>query len=553
MKTDQDVLAVSQTLGVEICTFYQYSNRQNKHYARTVIRKKNGGERVLYVPCRTLKYIQRRILEEYLYTLPVSEFATAYIPKKKLLDNAAPHRGKAKILKLDISGFFDAIDYEMVYAALQKLGLNVAATALLANICIRNGVLPQGAPTSPCLANLVMRYFDEKVGAWCSERQITYTRYCDDMTFSGDFDADSVTGFIRHLLWKQGFELNERKTRCVSSSQQQNVTGIVVNEKLQVSAETRRKLRQEVYYCRKYGVSDCVRRINTLLSAQEYLDSLRGRISFALQVNPEDEKMQELFLQIKEIARKGDFMTFEEIAEKAQTADTLEELFGLWKLAHKAEGKSYNQTTIPAREKHPAIEQTSFIADGYVTGNSFDYENADCKVLFILKEANILAHRDDTPPEERNQLAFYRDYIRNGSSNRAKQQEKMARMAYYLQHPELPEEKRRRPNAKSRKLALKQSTFLNLNKRGGDGRGRTVDAYLKKYTAFIERQIDLLAPDVIVVIGKTGYPMRDGCIYVWHTAYSMPWMERSDHPVYCNTGDEKVDLYMRRFFEVCGE
>ena len=97
MKTDQDVLTVSQTLGVEIPTLYQYSNRQNKHYTKQTIRNENGKERVLHVPCRTLKYIQRRILEEYLYTLPVSEFATAYIPKKKLLDNAAPHRGKAKI------------------------------------------------------------------------------------------------------------------------------------------------------------------------------------------------------------------------------------------------------------------------------------------------------------------------------------------------------------------------------------------------------------------------------------------------------------------------
>lgn len=97
MKTDQGVLAVSQVLGVEICTLYQYSNRQNKHYSRTTIRKENGKERTLHVPCRTLKYIQRRILEKYLYKLSVSEFATAYISKKKLLDNAAPHRGKAKI------------------------------------------------------------------------------------------------------------------------------------------------------------------------------------------------------------------------------------------------------------------------------------------------------------------------------------------------------------------------------------------------------------------------------------------------------------------------
>ncbi len=331
------------------------------------------------------------------------------------------------------------------------------------------------------------------------------------------------------------------------------MTGIVVNEKLQVSAETRRKLRQEVYYCRKYGVSDCVRRIGTPLSDQEYLDSLRGRIAFALQVNPVDEKMQELLSQVREISRNADFMTFEEISAKVQTADTLEELFGLWKLAHKAEGKAYIETTTPARGKHPAIEQTSFVRDAYVSGDPSDYENANRKVLFILKEVNILAYRGDGVPEEQDQLPFYRDYLEDGKSNRAKQQEKMARMAYYLQHPELPEEKRRRPNAKSRKLSLKQSAFLNLNKRGGDNRAKVVSAYSKKYAVFIERQIDLLAPDVIVVIGRTGYPMRDGCIHVWHTSYSMPWMARSDHPVYCDSGDQNVDLYMRRFFEVCEE
>ncbi len=552
MKTDQDVLAVSQTLGVEIRTLYQYSNRQNKHYSRLTIRKENGKERVFHVPCRTLKFIQRRILEKYLYTLPVSEFATAYILGKKLKDNAAPHMGKAKILKLDISGFFDAIDYEMVYAAMRNLGMSVAATALLANICIQNGVLPQGAPTSPCLANLVMRYFDEKVGAWCRERAITYTRYCDDMTFSGDFDAASVTGFVRHMLRKQGFELNERKTKCVSSSQRQNVTGIVVNEKLQVSAEIRRKLRQEVYYCRKYGVSDCVRRIGTTLSEQEYLDSLRGRISFALQVNPADEKMWELFLQINAIAREHNIMVFEEIEEKARTSDTLDELFDLWKLAHKAEGKAYTETTTPARGKHPAIEQTSFVRDGYVSGNPEDYANAGRKVLFILKEANILAYRGESIPEERDQLPFYRDYLADGKSNRAKQQEKMARMAYYLQHPELDEEQRRLPTLKNCQLALKQSAFMNLNKRGGDNHAKVVSAYSQKYAAFIERQIDLLAPDVIVVIGRTAYPMREGSIHVWHTAYRMPRIKRNPNPCYCDGIDGNVDLYMRRFFEVCG-
>lgn len=290
---DKDIITISETLGVDIPKLYQFSNKQNKHYSQCVIKKNNGKERKLNVPNKYLKHIQRMILKKYLYTLPISKYATAYCPGKSLTDNVGVHINKKTILKLDISGFFDSIDYEMVYAVIKKLGLSTAATTLLSNICILNSKLPQGAPTSPYIANLVMNHFDEKVGEWCSIRDISYTRYCDDMTFSGNFNRNEVTNHIKYILGKQGFELNHQKTKCVDKSQQQSVTGIIVNAKPQISAENRRKIRQEVHYCVKYGIINCIEHMGIPLSESEYLNSLRGRIAFALQINPDDKKLHE--------------------------------------------------------------------------------------------------------------------------------------------------------------------------------------------------------------------------------------------------------------------
>lgn len=301
---NKDVVRVSELLGISVRDLYQFSNNQGRHYYAVSIPKKNGGVRELNVPSFYLKHIQRLILDKMLYGLPVSEYARAYIPEARLTDNALPHMGKEKILKLDIKSFFDNIDADMVCSVFSRLGFESSATSLLANICILEGALPQGAPTSPCIANLVMTYFDDRVGNYCKDRNIAYTRYCDDMTFSGSFDEKMLADYVERLLNKQGFELNLKKTTCVSKSQQQKVTGIVVNEKMQISSSERRKIRQEVYYLSKNTVLSCMRRIGVQTTQIQYLTSLQGRISFALQINPEDRKMQEYYDIVHSLLKK---------------------------------------------------------------------------------------------------------------------------------------------------------------------------------------------------------------------------------------------------------
>lgn len=310
-----DIPYIAETLSVPIGKLYMLSNnykprkkRQGsiyENYHTIVIHHGRGHKnRILNVPNAFLKLVQRRLLDKFLYQLKVSEYSTAYCKGNSLLDNAAPHVGKECVLKLDISHFFDSIDDDKVFFVMKRLGVSITATVLFTHLCTYKGKLPQGAPTSPYIANLVMKDFDEKLGKWCKERDITYTRYCDDMTFSGnkaDIRQANVVGKVRPMLYRMGFSLNVKKTVFISSSQQQHVTGIVVNEKPALSRKQRRAIRQEVYYCKKYGAADSLQRQGLDISPDKYLHSLLGRIAFALQVEPNSSEMQSCFETIKEI------------------------------------------------------------------------------------------------------------------------------------------------------------------------------------------------------------------------------------------------------------
>lgn len=315
---DADVIKISETIGFPVGKLYMLSNdrsprkrrRKSKYtnYHTVIIHRGRGNKnRKLSVPNGFLKTVQRRILDNYLYNLDVSEFSTAYCRGRSLLDNASPHIAKESIVKLDISHFFDDIDDDMVFMTMRQLGMSMTATSLLTNLCVHNGRLPQGAPTSPYIANLVMKRFDQKLGKWCNEIGINYTRYCDDITLSGTKKAiknSHLVSKIRQMLYRMGFTLNEKKTVFVSSSQQQKVTGIVVNEKPQISREMRRTIRREVYYCTKFGVAESLKQKGIDIPEKEYLNSLLGQISFALQIDPENDEMQSYFNTVKNLISK---------------------------------------------------------------------------------------------------------------------------------------------------------------------------------------------------------------------------------------------------------
>lgn len=274
-------------------TFFRMLRYIDREYRTVNIKKKNGGGRTLHTPSPRLKRMQKRILRDILKRLLVSEYATAYKKGAQIYANAAPHVGKQYILKLDITNFFGSISAGQVYSAAFNSGyFSKQVGVMLTKLCCRDGVLPQGAPTSPALSNLVMKNFDDNIGAWCEKRGIAYTRYCDDMTFSSGLPLYHVYEKAKAMLGEMGLKLNEKKTRFVSNAARQSVTGLTVNEKVAVSRAYKRELRQQVYYYFKYGY-DFRQWNREAYTPEKYLRYLQGRVNFVLQIEPNNKWFRE--------------------------------------------------------------------------------------------------------------------------------------------------------------------------------------------------------------------------------------------------------------------
>ena len=293
----KELASVERDLGFSAKTLYGLSNNLEKHYHNVLIPKRDGSKRKLSVPDLILKSVQKSIADNILAQYPVSKYAKAYKGGSNVQRNAQPHVGKKKILKLDIEGFFDHILYSQVKNTVfceEKFAEPIRV--LLTMLCYYKESLPQGAPTSPAITNIIMYDFDETVGAFCNEKKIAYTRYCDDMTFSGDFDEGEVIAFVKGELCKLGLFLKNRKTAVIPASKRQTVTGIVVNEKLNITKEYKKKIRQEMHYIQKFGLDEHIKRCK-IADKQQYVLSLRGRITFVLQTTPNDCE----FLEYKKI------------------------------------------------------------------------------------------------------------------------------------------------------------------------------------------------------------------------------------------------------------
>jgi len=275
-------------------TIYSISNNVENNYKIYKIKKKNGKYRTIYEPNSLLKHIQRQILVKILDNKAVSKYAKAYHKGINLKDNAIPHLNKELILKLDIKDFFENISFIDVYNSCFSIEYFPKSVGMiLTYLCTYDDYLMQGAPTSAYISNLVMKEFDEVLGLWCEENNISYTRYSDDMTFSGEFNPREVIVKVRKMLYKLGLELNNKKIHIIHKSSNQNVTGIVVNEKVQVSAKYRKEIRQEIYYIRKFGLESHLKKRNIDIGKEKYINILYGKILYVLQINNKDNEFNE--------------------------------------------------------------------------------------------------------------------------------------------------------------------------------------------------------------------------------------------------------------------
>lgn len=281
-----------------VCNMAHASDRFYRHFS---IPKSNGKMRDIDEPLPDLKFVQTWILHNILEKCQISDYAKAYFKGRTLKHNARFHRAQKIVVTMDIKDFFPSISVKDVTNIFENMGYFHNLSCFLAYLCCLNDVLPQGAPTSPYLSNLRMIGLDDKISKYTSSRNIRYTRYADDLTFSGDFNPHHIINDISRIIFGEGFSINSEKTRVARSSARQEVTGIIVNSHMQLSKEKRKNIRQQVYYIKKFGLDSHLERIEE--NRSNYLNHLLGQINFALFVNPKDKEMKEYFNIIKSVMK----------------------------------------------------------------------------------------------------------------------------------------------------------------------------------------------------------------------------------------------------------
>lgn len=213
--------------------------------------KKVGGFRIVTVPDRDLKRLQRRLLDAGFSDVPLSTAAHGFRKKRSILTNAVPHVGKKMVCNVDIDSFFPNTKYDQILRACRRLaGGNISERAahFVADLCSYNGALPTGAPTSPAISNIILSTIDEVLIKTTQRFGICYTRYADDLTFSGHGDTHRILPFVERLLAEKGYHLDPDKINLFRKGRRQSVTGLVVNEKPNLPRRVRKQLRAAVHH-----------------------------------------------------------------------------------------------------------------------------------------------------------------------------------------------------------------------------------------------------------------------------------------------------------------
>lgn len=281
-----DKTHLSLIMGININTLNYYIASTDEFYTDVKIPKHNGKYRNISMPSYNLKKIQRWILDFILYNIEVSECCTGFTKGRSIVDNAIKHTKKEIVINLDIENFFPSIEFESVFYMFYKLGYTKELSYTFSKLLTYKGILPQGSPASPCVANILMSSIDKQLQELSVGIESDYTRYADDITISGKENIIAHIPSIIKIIEKDGFKINEKKLKVQNRTSRQEVTGIVVNDKLSVKKEFKKRLRQHIYYCKKFGVYDHLKHIKEE-ERSFYKEYLYGHAYFIKMVEPE--------------------------------------------------------------------------------------------------------------------------------------------------------------------------------------------------------------------------------------------------------------------------
>lgn len=291
---------------------------RSAHYHFRWLKKRKGGFRLIEAPKPMLKVVQQKILREILDKIPVHSACHGFTLGRSIRTNAVPHTGKRVVVKLDLENFYTTVSHSRVVAIFRSLGYSREAAIWLTGLttaaippgleapnndlyilnAYRGRHLPQGAPTSPTLANLSAFSLDLRLSGLARTYRAQYTRYADDLTFSGPQKfLDGLQTFLQlvsKIIKAERFRLHPSKRHVLRNNQQQKVTGVVVNSRVNVDRSDFDRLKALLHNCLTRGVST-----QNHEQHADFSQHVLGRIGHVKLLNPErGERLLAMYRQV---------------------------------------------------------------------------------------------------------------------------------------------------------------------------------------------------------------------------------------------------------------
>ncbi|MFC1695221.1 reverse transcriptase domain-containing protein [Pseudomonadota bacterium] len=244
-------------------TYILYHLDRSTFYREIVIKKSSGEPRQLHAVHGPLKWLQREALDRFQEAWSPTVYSHGFTPERSIITNASFHRRKKMVIKVDLEDFFPSITFPRVQGMFKappfRFG-NEAATTMAQMACLDTDTscLPQGGVLSPYISNMMCRRLDKRLARLAQEHRCHFTRYADDITFS----TNNTKGLVlkeflaktRKIIESENFRVNEAKTRAMTPKDRQVVTGIIVNDGLNVNRRYYRNIRATLYNCEKSGI-----------------------------------------------------------------------------------------------------------------------------------------------------------------------------------------------------------------------------------------------------------------------------------------------------------
>ncbi|MBY5628553.1 RNA-directed DNA polymerase [Rhizobium leguminosarum] len=288
---------LAHLIGIPYSNMAYFFSVASGRYRTFTIPKRRGGRREINVPTPLLLAIQQWILHNILYKLPMSEFAHGGVPGRSILSNARAHLGAKAVLRVDLKQFFDSVEFPIGIPIFEAAGYSPKMSKSLALLCFENGRLPQGAATSSTLANLAAISLDIRLSKLANKFELTYTRYVDDLTFSGRSIGPGFISAVEGVVEQCRFVVNAEKTQLARGKSPKFVTGLAVGgDRLRIPRAFRREVRNQAFQITRRGVQNHLEAIES--SDPLIIEKVLGQLAFWLQVEPESAMARKLFANL---------------------------------------------------------------------------------------------------------------------------------------------------------------------------------------------------------------------------------------------------------------